>query len=73
MLLFEIVVSNSKLVLNRDKTRFLLLLPLNYNGSPSSSLSVVHLFFLNASLKTRKEGYILPYPVMVGYTCPSIL
>ena len=23
--------------------------------------------------KTRKEGYILPYPAMVGYNCPSIL
>ena len=54
-------------------TRFLLLLPLNYNGTPGSSLSAVHLFFLNASLETRKEGYILPYPVMVGYNCPSIL
>ena len=54
-------------------TRFLLLLPLNYNGPPGSSLSVVCLFFLNASLETRKEGYILPYPVMVGYNCPSIL
>ena len=48
MLLFVIVVSNSKLVLNRGKTRFLLLFPLNYNGPPGSSLSVVCLFFLNA-------------------------
>ena len=64
---------NSKLVLTRDKTRFLLLLPLNNNCPPGSSLSVVCLFFLNACWKTRKEGYILPYPVMVGYNCPSIL
>ena len=38
-----------QMVLNRDKTRFLLLLPLNYNGPPGSSLSVVCHFFLNAS------------------------
>ena len=54
-------------------TRFLLFLPLNYNGPPGSSLSVVHLFFLNASEKASKEGFLLPYPVMVGYNCPSIL
>ena len=29
-------------------------------------------FFLNAS-QTSKEGFVLPYPVMVGYNCPSIL
>ena len=42
-------VLDIKLVLNRDKTRLLLLIPLNYNGPPGSSLSVVCLFFLNAS------------------------
>ena len=62
------------LVLNRDKTRVPLLLPLNYKGSPGSSLPIVCLFFLKASLEnTRKEGYILPYPVIVGYNCPSIM
>ena len=69
----KLLFQNSKLVLTTDKTRFLLLIPLNYNGSPGSSLSVVHLLLLNASLETRKEGYIIPYPVMVGYNCPSIL
>ena len=33
--------------------RLLLLLPLNYTGSPGSSLSVVHLFFLNAKLRRK--------------------
>ena len=51
----EISIYNSKLVLNRDKTRFLLLIPLNYNGPPGSSLSVVLLFYLNASEKLEKK------------------
>ena len=45
----QMSIENTKVVLTRDKTRFLLLVPLNYNGPPGSSLSVVHLFFLNAS------------------------
>ena len=69
----QMPIRNSKLVLNGDKTRFQMLIPLNYNGPPGSSESVVRLFFLNASKETRKEGYILPYPVMVGYNCPSIM
>ena len=57
---------------SRDKTRLLLLLPLNYIGSPGSSLSVVHLCLVFL-IQTSCEGSLDPYPIMDGDNCLSIL
>ena len=69
---FEIVFELKLLVLKRDKTEFLLLLPLNYNGSPGSSLSFVHQIVLSFEigfelkllvLKRDKTEFLLLLPL----------
>ena len=42
--------------ISRDKTGFLLLLPLNYNGSPGSSLSVVKMLLTDTTQEFFSTG-----------------